>query len=291
MLPYYRMGAYLYRRSRARLGLNAARMAYANRRALYRLGRGAARRAGGLRRRMANRRSGGARMQGDKLAGPSNQAFYDDTGAPNPDALSTTYTLNRKTMYAATIQIAKPPSNTELLGQPSRNQIRLKGLKVCFNIENTSFVTQDVYTVHIAIVQPKAFGTTGFDNANFFSNPGGGNAGLDRTKDFQPFTSVPETDFSYNCNGINRSKWNIITHTKKCIVAKGSTNPSGRTYWRYEKYFTMKGKRIMWDTITEVNISRPLYFLCWYERTFTATDQENADMIYNFNTISYFSDN
>ena len=263
MLPYYRMGSYLFRRSRARLGLNAAKMAMANRKAIYRLGRGAFARAGKYRRSKA--RTAKSRMSSTPHHGPSNQAFYDENGLP---ALTTTeIQIDRKTLYLAPVQIAKPPGNTELLGQPARNEIRLKGMKLCMNWQNFSFNNPDIFYFHIAIIQPKAMGAT-VDGVQFFSNLGGGDVGTERYIDFTDFTTDPSTNFKYNCNGINIQKYNVLTHRKFKVGISGDSS-TGRSTGSFDHYFNLSGKRVEWNNVADVNIAKPLYICVWYERMVT----------------------
>lgn len=266
---------------RARAGVYVARTLFRHRRSIGRAARVVQR---AYRRRRV-------RMQSDAVRGPSNQAWYLATGAVAEAGRGTSILLERKTLSTFLIQIAKPPGAVEILGQPSRNEIKLRGLKICMTLENMSFLAADSMVVHIAIVQPKGFDQVlvPLDQTSFFSRPGGGTPGQDRTENFDNFASSPAVNWDYNCNGINKQKYNIITHTKRRLISKGSVYPQGQNIWQYDKYYNMRGKRIQWDSISANYQTRPLCLLVWHERLTSDDPSSNSNLRFHLNTKSYFS--
>lgn len=291
IVPYYRLGRAVLRTRHARLALGAARaarFAYTNRKAIYRIGRGIMKRRGTFRKTRARKR---ARILPDRSSGPSNQAWYDSVGTVNDTARQQTQSLARKQLWSAVIQLAKPPDNTEALGQAARNQIKVKGLKVCLNANNMADGDQSNYILHFALVQPKGFDTevAPFDTDNFFSRPGGGVIGTDRTKNWVEGSVDPSIDFDINCLGINTMKWNVITHIKRQIRPKGAFYQAAGNTMRYEKYFNLKNKRVMWDAVGAEFNTRPLVALIYYERMCNNAQDTVQDIQFNFNTVTYFS--
>lgn len=284
----YRLGRAVLASRKARLGLSVARFAYNNRKALFRVGRAVMKRKGIFRQSRARKRYK-SRVTSDRAAGPSNQSWYDVGGIPAAGGLSTSIDWNRKQLWSAVVQLAKAPSNTELLGQPARNQIVMKGLKVCFNAENFSNGQGDSTIVHFALVQAKGQDTTvqPFSTLSFFSRPGGGADGLDRSKNFIDFAVSPTPDRDYNCLGINTSKWNVITHTKRWLVPKATNIASGKSMWKYEKYFNLKGKRFMWDATGADFTNKPIVALVWHEKP-VANGDAALNISFNINTVTYF---
>lgn len=282
-------GAFRYRYGRyvraARAGAYVARAAYRNRRSIGVAYRGL--------RNVTLRRRRRVRMTGSPHAGPANQAWYLTDGTVSQAGRASTISLQRKTAWFGTVQIAKPPSGVELLGQPARNQIKLKGIKVCLNAELQSFLVADTCMFHFALIQPKGFDTqvAPLDLDSFFARPGGGTPGLDRTENFVQFAADPSVNWDYNCNGINREKWNIITHVKRRIHAKGDAYAGGgSSIFCYEKYFDMKKTRIMWDSINSTFQTRPLVAICWFERLTSDSVAGVNTMNLNINTKAFFSD-
>lgn len=291
IVPYYRLGRAVLRTRQARLALGAARaakFAFTNQKAIYRIGRAVMKRRGVFRKTRARKR---ARLLPDRSSGPSNQAWYDSVGSVNDTARQQTQTLTRKQLWSAVIQLAKPPDNTEALGQAARNQIKVKGLKVCLNVNNMSQDGEANYIVHFALVQPKGFDTEvdPFDTNNFFSRPGGGVIGTDRTKNWVEGSVDPTIDFDINCLGINPMKWNIITHVKRQVKAKGSFYQAASNTMRYEKYFNLRNKRVMWDAVGANFNTRPMVALIYYERQCNNKQDLTPDIEFNFNTVTYFS--
>lgn len=273
----YRFGRYI---RAARVAGYMARGLYRNRKRIRTVARFVMRK---------RRRTASSRFDGDRARGPSNQAWYDSTGANTLLGRSTIITLGRKKMYSAVLEIAKAPSALEKLGQPARNEIKLKGLKICLNAELPSFVTADTTMVHIALVQPKGFDTvvSPVDLDSFFSRPGGGIQGSDRTENFVEFATDPAVNWDFNCNGINTQKWNVITHVKRVLKCKGDAHQSGTSILRYEKYMSMKKKRIMWDSINSNFQTRPLVLLVWHERLISDVNT-SFNINFNVSTTSYF---
>lgn len=269
-----------YARYRYNRYIRMARMASYVARGVYRNRRGIGKAMRGLKRKR--------RVLSSPTTANGNQAWYDLTGEPNGAGRNTSIVLNRRTMWSGTVQIAKPPSASELLGQPSRNAVRLSGLKICIHAQNGSNSATDVTMMHIALVQAKTFGTTEFDGSDFFSMPGGGNSGSDRTQSFTDFATQPAANFDYNCLGINKEKWQIITHVKRVVQPTNQGTVGGKNTVKYERYIPMKGARVMWDTVSANNISRPLFLLVWHERTSNDSTTALPNFEFNVNTVSYF---
>lgn len=269
----------------ARAGVYVARTLFRNR-------RGIARAARTIQRAY---RSRSRRIAAEPSRGQANQAWYLQNGLPGEAGRSTRILLNRKTMWSTPIYLCKPPGATEILGQPSRNAVRLRGLKVCIKAENPSFETKDTAIFHIAIIQPKGFDTAIGQGGgvvsltDFFSRPGGGDIGNDRTEAFVPFGTDPTVNWDYNCNGINKEKWNILTHVKRRVQAKGNAYAMGTSLVSYDKYFPMRGKRLQYDSIGNVYLTRPLILCIWHERM-VSDDNEANNFNMHVNTVGYFSD-
>lgn len=158
------------------------------------------------------------------------------------------------------------------------------------NCELLSFQDADTSIMHFAILQPKSYDVpvNPVDPDSFFSRPGGGVQGADRTKNFNQFATAPGVDWDINCLGINRNKWNIVTHAKRVLTCKGTAYPKGSPFWKYEKYFSMKGKRMMFDSTSADYTSRPLVAVMWYERM-TNDSNLSTTLNFNLNTVAYFS--
>lgn len=269
----------------ARAGVYVARTLFRNRRGIARAARTIQRAYRGRSRRIA----------GEPSRGQANQAWYLANGVPGEAGRSTRILQNRKTMWSAPIFLCKPPGAVEVLGQPSRNAVRLRGLKVCIKAENPSFEVKDTCIFHIAIIQPKGFDTptgqggSGVSLSDFFSRPGGGDPGSDRTEAFVPFATSPQVNWDYNCNGINKEKWNILTHVKRRIQCKGSAYQMGTSLLSYEKYFPMKSKRLQYDSIGNSYVTRPLILCMWHERM-VSDDPEALNLNMHVNTVGYFSE-
>lgn len=274
--------------SRSRYGryIRGARAGVYVARTLFRNRRGIARAARTIQRGYRNSRA--RRVAGEPSRGQANQAWYLQNGTTGEAGRGTRLSLNRKTLWVANILLTKPPGAVEILGQPSRNAVRLRGLKVCLMAENPSFETKDTTIFHIAILQAKGFETTDY-STSFFSRPGGGDVGNDRTENFAPFTLSPAVIWDYNCNGINKEKYNIITHVKRKLQAKGAAYQQGTSLLKYDKYFSMKGKRMQYDSIGSNFVSRPLVIACWHERM-VSDDPEQLLLNWHLNTIGYYSD-
>jgi len=254
------------------------------------MGRGALKRARVYRRSKAARawKKRKPRMMGVAAHAVSNQCWYNAFGAPSPNGLSTNVVLERRTMYFAKVEISKQPSSVEQLGQVARDSAKLSGLKICINAANQNTGPTEHVMVHIALVQLKQFNNDNWDNTSFFSTPGGGNAGADKTENFIDFGGQTAVQFQYNCNGINKDKWNVLTHFKR-VLAPTSGSSQMNSVLRYDKYFNMRKTRVAWDTITSDNITKPLMILVWYERSHNDSNTTfGGNFKFNINTVSYF---
>lgn len=228
-------------------------------------------------RRVSNKRR---RITGSSSSSPRTQAFYNSTGDLAADG-GVNIVLQRKTLYAAVVRLAKPPSATDNLGAAEANRIHLKGVRFCLNIQNTSQTNNNIGIFHFAVVQEKNDGQNGnsVNQANFFANPGGGETGVDRTLDFVTGGAV---DFRYNCNGLNRNRWNIVTH-QRFLMDRADNEGAHKTFERYLKF----NKTFMYETNTNNNVMKPLRVLIWWEKHTDDTDTTDT-MRFNLNTISYF---
>lgn len=277
-------GAAMYYRNRkflvnARRVGNVASFIYRNRAPIRRMFK----RKRGYGGRVSNKR---ARVYASPFGSPRTQAYYDSTGAPSSAPVTPTVVLQRKFLWNAVVRLAKPPSSTDNLGAAEANRIHLKGIKVCFNAENVGTADTNRVILHFALVQEKTDENQGdvIDQNDFFSNPGGGEQGLDRTFNFVNATVATPPDFRYNCNGINRSRWNVITH-KKWLMGKDTDNH--RHMLMFEKYYKIN-KDLAYETASSTNVMRPIRMLVWHERHTSNGENLDNTIQFNINTISYF---
>lgn len=283
--PYATIGRAVYLSRRAQLGIQLAKVGWANRKAIYRMGRGALKRARVYRRSRAQRAYKKRRISGDPQRGPSNQSFYGSTGIPTSQ---NTFSIPRKTLWKGQVQLAKPPDAAETLGKSSTEGFRLKGVKVCVNAINNATTAAGIYTVHIALVQHKSnVNAVNFPAQEFFVNPGGGDVGTIRYLDFNDVGTAPQVEQQYNCNGINKERWNIVTHVKR-RMGVGALNGSGPMSLKFEKYYDFGKKRFTFDNVSDGFVSRPFWLLIWYERLADNSPAAPLDIAFNVNTVTYF---
>lgn len=175
--------------------------------------------------------------------------------------------LARKTLNIREFKFNNPPETNEQLRSAPGRTFHLSGLKICTMISNTSNIVP--IRVHLAILQPKEFeaNPTTFRDDFFVSD-------INTTQKFENFTDGGPWNMDYDCYGINRKKFNILTHTKHILRPRGdgtATESERENYKILEKYYKI-GKRFEYDSNQDESVSKPLYAAIWYD-SLLDTDQ------------------
>lgn len=267
------------RASRAfKLGRLAGRMTYAGIAgyAAYRVGKS-----------IINRRK---RIAGTAFKSPRLQQFYQLGGTTGPEDIVND--LPRKTLWSARIRFNRMEDQTvKRLGEITGFRVHVKGMKVCLTVDTqgTAPTPEDDITFHFAILQRKqddeGIAITG---SNFFSNPGGGTTGNEQDFDFVPASTDPIWDARYNCNGINPTRFNVVTHKRLNVLHRNNDSTTNK---KHLNQYIKINKTFQYENKDDQYVRRPLYAVCWYERQMPSAGGADGNIVlarFSLNTTTYF---
>ena len=230
----------------------------------------------------------GNRVAGQRNRVPRLQTFYN-FGGIETEPTTSIVSIPRKTLYSADIKFARIDEATRKIGEVVGQRIYLKGVKVCLNAKNIAppGTTNDNYILHFALIQPKGPEANRPLAERFFVQPGGGFTGNERNFDFPDVQNDPSWDPRVNCNGINPTRFNIITHKKFNIYALNAGGPVRDSHVNMERYYAVN-KYFNYNSPTNDDVDRPIYICIWYENMVDAGATADTGMQWSCNTITYF---
>lgn len=178
--------------------------------------------------------------------------------------------------------IAFPPQGTSV-GYRLGTTIRCSGIKIC-----ERFINRGQYPVmlHYCLIQPKApvDDVQGFDwKSEFFRStiPATDATATTRTENFVDASESPpanQFEYFYDCWPINPDKFNIITHIRKKLSPRdllGDTAGAdtsqirprrvGDYMWNFERYYSMKGKRLTFNDGADTVPNQPICRVFWHQ--------------------------
>lgn len=254
----------------------AAFAAYRNRRTIkkaFRLGKRAYRYAS----KFKQARKKARRVAGAQNRSPRVQHWIDGTSGGFQGEVG----IDRKVLFNETILFARAPGSTnDDFGTAQANRIYVKGIKLCMMLRNSA--PEHMLQVHWAIIQEKRqCNVPDQIETEFFTDPTDLSS---RYRDFVPVGTNPAWEPRNLCQGINPSRFNIITHQSlKLDKANNGVSPH---QVKIDKYMKI-GKTFQYERSTSLQVERPLIFCIWYERLSSVTGSTN-DLVVNVNTTSYF---
>lgn len=225
------------------------------------------------------------RVSGTRFKSPRDQTDY--TGGLN------TYNqaLSRKTLWTSPIHFGKKFNIfSNQLGQITGGRVFVKGIKVCFRAVNESVNAFDAAHLHFAIIQYKSTGDESSIPNNFFSQPGGGDAGNERDFNFVNASVSPAWDWRYDCNGINPTRYNIVTHKKFRLDPRDIGKKSTSYLLTHEHYYHIN-KTFQFENKDDTEVRNPLFMCVWYDSILPltpATQTERNYIDFHLNTVTYF---
>lgn len=223
------------------------------------------------------------RIRNAKSTGKTNEYYVAGTSL-------TMENLQRKTLFTEVIQPCLPPGdNNDIRRAPAMNYW-LKGLKMCATFRNPG---DEPLSIHMAIIQPKEDKiTVGEIPTDMFVD----NAqSSQRFSDFVNIATSATWNRTQDCAALNKNKFNIIAHQKFVLNAgsatpvAGATSEHGSAYKHMERYFKVN-KRFAYDSISDSNVTHPLYVLVWYETMFPVTGTLANPLEFNVRTVGYVRD-
>lgn len=232
--------------------------------------------------RTSNKRK---RISGTKFQKPRDQSDY--TGGLN----TYNFNLSRKTLWSSPIQFGKKFTTfSNTLGQITGGRVFVKGIKVCFKAINESVNAFDAASLHFAIIQFKSTGDQAGIPNNFFSQPGGGDAGSERDFTFVDAATAPAWDWRYDCNGINPTRYNIVTH-KKWRLDPRDVSKSSKNYLLTHEHFYYVNRTFQFENKDDTQVRNPLYMVIWYDSILPLTPETQTVrnfVDFHLNTVCYF---
>lgn len=236
----------------------------------------------------------GHRVSGARNHVPRLQTFYD--GGGQPDVPSTIInSVTRKELWAAEIKFARVNQTARQLGELVGQKIKLRGLKIC--LSGHSLTTPDPggtgprndLVVHFAIIQKKSFPDDNPIFTDFFSDPGGGQLGVRRSRDFPSATTDPSWDPKVNCDGINPRRFNVITHKKFKVYANNESRGGGMNleHVNFDKYYIIN-KTFTYEDAESDAVDRPMYMCVWYENMLNPVPAAEVLFHFSLSSVSYF---
>lgn len=241
----------------------------------------------GRKRRLPRRR--GVRNKKARISGAKGRAFTNReypfaSGAPS--ALGDLTNLRRKELHVRELVFCgNADTNDDLRNAPGR-RFWVSGVNICTTFKNDTLNVP--IRVHLAMVQPKEFESNpnDFDQDFFKSSQSGSDI-------YENFNSTARAwNMDYDCFGINRRKFNIVTHTKFIVRPRGDANNADREHMNFrhlEKYYKIN-KVFEFDNSTDTSVSKPLYLLIWWD-SLLGTDglaAESTDLGVIMRTTTFF---
>lgn len=201
-------------------------------------------------------------------------------------------TVQRKTLFANRIEFIEPPGgNDKIRGSPSMSFF-VKSIKLCATFANTSQVP---IHMHMALIQPKQADVTAVSDitTDMFVDS---TSSSDKFVDFIPLSLDTSWDRGQDCRGLNKNKFNIVTHQKFLLnpgqdpTTEIPTKREHGSSWRhFEKYYKIN-KRFEFDTNTDAYPTHPLWLLVWWETVLPNNSSFTNTPGFNVNINSYIKD-
>lgn len=275
-----------------------ASFAYRNRKTIWKGAKLAYRTARKFR-RSRKRKGVLPRVQSVKSKKPRQQFFPRFTDGAQPVIAQSGEELQRHTLYSVPIKFARRAveDDTALganIGEAHQNRIWVTGVKICitwFNQQTSDVpIPNNVMRVHFAMLQAKepwieVEGAPEIAGSDFFADPAHDNSG-GRTGDFVN-GNTEGWDWKYDCNGINKKKWNICMHRKFDLQPR-VTGSGSRPYRTMDRYFKI-GKRFEYHGPGATHVTNPLFMVCWWDWKIANNGNTTQTMEMNCNTTSYFN--
>ncbi len=238
-------------------------------------------RRGFARRGTRNKR---ARVMGARGRAFTNREYVFASAAPS--AAGDLQFLRRKELHIREIQFCgNADTNDDLRNAPGR-RFWVSGVNLCTTFKNNTLNVP--IRVHLAMVQPKEFESNpNTFSDDFFKSTGNAN---EMYENFNDATRVWNMD--YDCLGINRRKFSILTHTKFIVKPKGDANNADREMHNFkhlEKYYKIN-KVFEFDNVNDNSVSKPIYCLIWWD-SLLGTDglpPESTDLGVIMRSTTYF---
>lgn len=259
-----------------------ASFAYKHRRKFKRAFKYATRKRRGMSRR-------GTRNKRRRVMGAKGRAFTNREyvfASSTPSAAGDLEFLRRKELHVRELVFAgNADTNDDLRNAPGR-RFWVSGVNLCTTFKNNTLNIP--IRVHLAMVQPKEFEAdpNGFDDDFFKSSA----SGSDMYENFN--ATLRPWNMDYDCFGINKRKFNILTHTKFIVKPRGDANNADREHSNFrhlEKYYKIN-KVFEFDNNTDTSISKPIYCLIWWD-SLLGTDglpAESEDLGVIMRSTTYF---
>lgn len=191
--------------------------------------------------------------------------------------------LEQGTLYIFPVEFPSVDNAANSYRARYKDRLFFRGLKVCDRFSNENLFDIEL---HWALLQLKKefLGESTEDlRLNFFRD----NESLDdRSLNFQNGS----WDYRHACNGINKDKWNIITH-RKMVLGKstGDSNAQNRSVRQLHKYFPIK-KSVLFDKPDSKLPTKP-FFICYWLQSIKQSDFEPANRLSHiFQRRIYYSE-
>lgn len=239
------------------------------------------------------------RLTGVKSKKPRQQFFPSFVTGAQPVKSHVGEGLARHTLYSVPIKFGRRAVETEgalgaNIGEAHQNRIWVTGVKICvtwFNRQASDvLIPNNVMRVHFALLQAKepfveAEGAPEISGADFFADPGHDVSG-GRTVDFVS-GNTEDWDWKYDCNGINKKKWNIAMHKKFDLMPRVE-GANARPYRTMDRYFKIN-KRFEFFGSGSTHVTNPIFMVCWWDWKVANNAVTTQTMDINLNTTSYFN--
>lgn len=182
----------------------------------------------------------------------------------------TTLSEANQSAYQYVLQFPSINPSNQAYAQRNGPSLFVSGIKLCWDFQNLR--DDQAQHVHFAILQYKGFQTSTTSwNEDFFT---------DNYSPGQRFSGFPPPSADYNmrldCDGINSTKFNILTHKKFTLDPNDGVNTlfstaklsNGRWKKRLRMWIPLK-KRIMFENPSSTVPTKPWIVVVW---------NQNADM-------------
>lgn len=262
-MPYaQRIYRRVYRRARARLGLNSRRRRLAVKRAYPSMPKPSAKRA-----RFSKKNIG------------------EQVGSSNCKRVVTYVRDNlaqsTRILYSDTITDVPAATTGNPINQRQRDIINCRGFKIRLTFRN---ITAMQMTYHIAVISPKSLQNN--------VNPTGFFRGDDNDRDLDFSTARSYLDFTHK--HINTDKYNILFHKKYLVqagnanAASGSCAGSSPCYRQIQKWVPLK-RQLRYNDTVGASCESPIYIVRWCDRMDANTnDLPSEAYIENVQVTMYF---
>lgn len=164
------------------------------------------------------------------------------------------------------------------------NRIYVKGIKVCFEIINTTNIPTEF---HWAIIQGKETESEQDVRTDFFRADNGTGG------DTLTFSNGGAYDIRYKCNPLNPANKRIITHRKVLIggiTASGDSVHERKYFFKHDKYYPIK-RTVHFDNNNDIINEKPWNLVFWCMPMDGAQHVQNTEvpiLKYQIKTHVYF---